>query len=148
MQRRLVPDLVVGQTLRFLPPGATVAQAVGLMAEHHVGAVLVEEAGRVVGVFTERDLVTRVVARGLLADDTKLTEVMTVAPETARPEDTVGSALERMSRGGYRHLPVVEEEKLVGMVSMRDLFRAVNEQLEEDLKQRDALLFDTGHLPR
>ncbi len=145
MQRRIVPDLVSNQTLASLPPTATVRDAVRVMAERHIGAVLVAVDGRLVGIFTERDVLARVVAAGLSPDDTALGGVMTPNPDTVGPNDTALDALRRMSERGYRHLPVVDDDQMVGIVSIRDLYTAVNKELAEDLQQREAFIFDTGY---
>ncbi len=145
MQRRIVPDLVHDQILVSLPPSATVQDAARIMAERHIGAVLVAVDGRLQGIFTERDLLARVVAAGLDPNDTALGGVMTPNPDTVAPNDSALEALRRMSERGYRHLPVVDRERMVGIVSIRDLYTAVNEELAEDLQQREAFIFDTGY---
>ncbi len=145
MQRRIVPDLVRDQTLVSLPPSATVRDAARIMAERHIGAVLVAVDGRLQGIFTERDVLARVVAAGLDPNDTALGGVMTPNPDTVAPNDSPLDALRRMSERGYRHLPVVDSERMVGIVSIRDLYTAVNEELAEDLQQREAFIFDTGY---
>ncbi len=145
MQRRIVPDLVSNQTLASLPPNATVRDAARVMAERHIGAVLVAVDGRLQGIFTERDVLARVVAAGLDPDDTVLGGVMTPNPDTVAPSDTASDALRRMTECGYRHLPVVNDDQLIGMVSIRDLYAAANSELAEDLEQREAFIFDTGY---
>jgi CBS domain-containing protein len=145
MQRRIVPDLVHDQTLVSLPPSATVQDAARIMAERHIGAVLVAVDGRLQGIFTERDVLARVVAAGLEPNDTVLGGVMTPNPDTVAPNDSALEALRRMSERGYRHLPVVDGERMVGIVSIRDLYTAVNKELAEDLQQREAFIFDTGY---
>ncbi len=145
MKRRIVPDVVSDQSLVCLPQGATVREAARTMTERHIGTVLVAEDGRLQGIFTERDVLARVVATGLNPDKTVLGNVMSPDPDTAGPQDTALDALQRMAERGYRHLPVVDDGRLVGIVSIRDLYAAVNTELTEDLRQRDALLLDTGH---
>lgn len=145
MQRKIVPDLVSNQSLACLPPGASVRDAAKVMTERHIGAILIAVDGRLQGVFTERDVLTRVVMPGLDPDETALGGVMTPNPDTVGPDDTALEALRRMSEHGYRHLPVVKDGRLIGIVSIRDLYAAVNSQLAEDLQQRDAFMFDTGY---
>ena len=145
MQRRIVPDLVRDQILVSLPPSATVQDAARIMAERHIGAVLVAVDGRLQGIFTERDVLARVVAASLDPNDTALGGVMTPNPDTVAPNDSALEALRRMSERGYRHLPVVDGERMVGIVSIRDLYNAVNKELAEDLQQREAFIFDTGY---
>lgn len=145
MKHLIVPDLVNNQQLFLMGPDNSVAEAVAMMVERHIGAVMITQDGRLAGIFTERDVVTRIVHAGRDAATTPLSAVMTPQPETIAPDATAGEALELMVGRGCRHLPVVEQDRIVGMVSIRDLFGAVREQLEQDLKQRDALLFDTGY---
>lgn len=145
MQHRIVPDIVSDQELTTLTPDTTVRAATAVMAERGISAVMIGEAGRLAGIFTERDLVRRVVAADRDPAATRLSQVMTPDPDTLRPDDTAAEALQRMRAKGYRHLPVVDGETIVGMVSIRDLFAVVLEEVEDDLRQRDMLLFDTGY---
>ena len=133
VSRTLIPDVVHNQTLATLTGRATVRQAAAMMAERRMGAVLVMEGERLVGIVTERDIAVRVVAAGLSPERTRLAEVMTPDPDTLKPDDTVHAALDLMARRGYRHLPVKRGRKLVGMVSIRDLYRSVVDQLEADI---------------
>lgn len=145
MHRRVVPDIVDQQRIELLSPATTVRDAAKNMAERHIGAVLIGDGGRLQGIFTERDLLIRVVARGLDPDGTRLKEVMTPDPDTVGPDDLASLALERMRTSGYRHVPVVEDGVVVGIVSLRDLYAAAKRELEEDLQQREAFIFDTGY---
>jgi CBS domain-containing protein len=89
------------------------------MVERNVGAVLVLDDGRLAGILTERD-VLRAVARGL-GDTTRVADCMTARPETIAPDDTTDHAAVLMLHGGFRHLPVVEADDVVGVMSIRDL---------------------------
>ncbi len=109
-------------------PETTVTEAAKLMAKKNVGAIVVVEGGRVVGIFTERDAVHRVIAKGLGARTTRIAEVMTPSPKTIGPNETFGQALLAMYEGGFRHLPVVEKDKPIGIVSARS---ALDPDLEE-----------------
>src|SRR4051812_41983101 len=91
-----------------VPPEQTVAEAVGLMRRHRVGCLLVCRDGRLVGLFTERDLLRRVLAGGRPLT-LPVAAVMTRDPVVVRPKDSVAAAVRRMEEGGYRHLPVVDE---------------------------------------
>jgi CBS domain-containing protein len=102
-----------------LAPGDTVAEAVRRMREHHAGCVLVSAQGNLVGIFTERDLVKRVLAPAEPLT-TPLRACMTPEPATVRHTDPIGVALRRMHKGGYRHLPVVcDDGKPVGVLSVK-----------------------------
>lgn len=104
---------------RAVDAEATVADAVGEMRAGNVGCLLVTERGRVVGVFTERDLLVRVLAPGERLD-TPIRLCMTAPAVTVAPKDSVRTAIKRMQKGGYRHLPVVDEGgRPVGILSAR-----------------------------
>lgn len=106
----------------------TVFDASELMAENKVGAVLVLEGDALIGIFTERDAVFRVIAKGLDASRTVLREVMTPSPRTIGPETPFGVALLIMHENGFRHVPIVENGKAIGIVSARN---ALDPALEE-----------------
>jgi len=110
------------------PPDASVDDAARLMKEAHVGAVLIVEQGRLVGIFTERDAVCRVLAARRDSLLTKVAEVMTRDPVTVSPDETFGYALLLMHDNGFRHAPVVENGRPIGVVSMR---HALDPELEE-----------------
>jgi CBS domain-containing protein len=96
-----------------------VADAVKLMREKKVGCVLVcDPQRRIVGIFTERDLLRRVVIQGKPLD-VPMRDCMTADPITVHPQDSIGCAIKRMQKGGYRHLPVVIDEKPVGILSVK-----------------------------
>lgn len=145
MQHRIVPHIVERKTVITLKPETSVLEAAETMAEHHIGAVLVCRDEGLAGIFTERDVLTRVVAKGLDPKKTKVSEVMTSNPDTVGPQDVAMTALQKMAERGYRHLPVVEGEKVIGIVSQRDLYAAVKRELEDDIQQRDAFIFGAGY---
>jgi len=143
--RKIVPDIIGKQVLCEFSREATVLEACKMMAERHVGAILITSKGRLEGIFTERDAAVRVVAQGRDPSETKLAAVMTKNPEVLGPGDSPEAALERMRAGDFRHLPVVDGGKVVGVVSIRDLYASVKGQLEDDLRSRDAFIFGNGH---
>lgn len=100
-------------------PSMSVAEAARLMAEHKVGAVMVGEDGKLLGIFTERDLLARIVAKGIDPASTTLARVMTKKPVTVAPGEPLGYALVLMQEKGFRHLPVTDGGKPVGIVSSR-----------------------------
>src|SRR5258708_10939897 len=97
IERTVVPHVIAEQTLATLPRDASVREAAAMMAARRIGAVLVVDGGRLVGIFTERDAITRVVARGTDPDRTPIATVMTPDPDTIRPDASAAAALERMS---------------------------------------------------
>jgi CBS domain-containing protein len=131
MSRRIANVVRQGE-LHQLPPSATVFAAACLMKAKSCGAVAIARSGRLEGIFTERDLVNRVVAGGLDPAHTSLDKVMTRDPDCVRADSSVAEALRMMEDGGYRHLPVVEGGRLVGMVSRRDFFGEEKAQIEHE----------------
>ncbi|HEX6141105.1 MAG TPA: CBS domain-containing protein [Geminicoccaceae bacterium] len=120
MRHRRVKEIMSEAAVRRLPPTASVREAIHLMDQHNVGCVVVMERDVLVGIFTERDLVRRVIARGLEPDRTLLFEVMSREPDTIAPGESVDEVIRRMDEFGYRHMPVVERGSVVGLVSLRD----------------------------
>ena len=114
--------------LILVPGTMTVREAAKLMKTKHYGAVLITEGEELLGIFTERDAVFRVIALGRDPEATQLADVMTKEPKTIAPEKTFGHAMLMMHEGGFRHVPVVDDGKLVGMVSSRN---ALDPDLEE-----------------
>jgi CBS domain-containing protein len=128
MLRRRAP------VLYSFPPDASVAQAVQTMAEKQVGIVPIVEAGRLVGVFSERDLLRRVIAAQKSTTATSLREVMTPNPVTATPDETRQAAIKKMHDRGCRHLPIMRNGVLVDMLSMRDLLWGELSDKEQEIR--------------
>lgn len=103
-----------------VPPTATVAEAATVMSTHQVGAALVLEADRLLGIFTERDIL-RALASDFDAAGHHVADWMTRDPVTASPGDDAADALATMLGRGFRHVPIVEHDAVVGIVSMRDV---------------------------
>ena len=114
----------------------TVAAASRLMKEKCVGAILVIDEGRLAGIFTERDALFRVIAEGRAPERTTLAEVMTANPRTIAPDRPFGHALHLMYEGEFRHVPVVEDGRPLGMVSARDALGPDLQQFISDLDKR------------
>lgn len=112
----------------------TVAAASHLMKQQRIGAILVLEQGQLAGIFTERDALFRVVAEGRDPAATRLAEVMTANPRTIAPDRPFGHALHIMYEGEFRHVPVVENGRPLGMVSARD---ALGPELREFIRDLD-----------
>jgi CBS domain-containing protein len=141
MSRKIVPDVIGKQNLVIVSADMTVREAAKLMHTQNIGAVMIGDAQSLIGIFTERDLAFKVVAGGRDPDKVKLADVMTRNPDTLRPEDSPHDALQRMSQGRYRHLPVVDDSgRVVGMVSVRDIYGAMLHQLEGELQDREAFI--------
>jgi CBS domain-containing protein len=142
MNRKIVPDVISGaQNVATADSAMSVREAAVTMAKRRIGAVVVLDAtDRMAGIFTERDVMTKVVAAHRDPDTTTLAEVMTPSPDTIGPDDTAAEALDMMRKRGYRHLPVVEGGRLIGMVSVRDLYATALVELEQGLQERDAFI--------
>jgi CBS domain-containing protein len=119
------------------PPQTFVAKAAKLMEKRNVGAVLVVESDRLVGIFTERDVTFRVVAHGLDARTTRLSQVMTRNPQTIDPDEPLGHALLVMHEHGFRHLPVIEAGKIIGIVSSRSAMDPEMEDFVSEARRRE-----------
>ena len=128
MKHREVRQLITRDGLVSLPATATVREASRLMAEHGVGAVLVMAESALQGIFTERDALNRVLAEGRDPDATELAEVMTGNVVTLGPTAAAVDALRLMSEIGFRHLPVVENDHVYGIISLRDFIGAEFQQ--------------------
>ncbi len=132
-ERTVVPHAVSEQSLATLEPGATIVEAARMMAYLRIGALMVVEGEKLVGIFSERDALTRVLAKELDPATTTLADVMTPDPITISPDATVQQALDIMAAKGFRHLPVIEDTRIVAIVSIRDLYRSVKDQMESDI---------------
>ena len=139
MIRRLIPDVVNSQDLLSVTPETSVREAARHMADRRVGAALVNDAGALIGIFTERDVMTRVVAAGLDPDRTQVRQVMTANPATATPNQRALDALKVMHEGGFRHLPVVAGGRAIGIVSLRDFLSGEFAEMRAELAQEEAL---------
>jgi CBS domain-containing protein len=120
MPERTIRTIIAEQEPITAPATMTVSEAARLMKERRVGAIMVVEEGALVGIFTERDALIRVLAEERDVQATRLADVMTRDPKTIHPDRTFTEALQMMYGGTFRHVPVVENGRPVGMVSARD----------------------------
>ena len=121
-------------------PDLTVREVALTMTQNRVGAIPVLAGGRLVGIFSERDLMTRVVVPERDPATTLVSEVMTRDVVTASPNEPVDRCVEKMKRVGCRHLPVVSDGAVIGMVSMRDLLRDELEEQDQEIRSLKAYL--------
>jgi CBS domain-containing protein len=124
-----------GSTVFSIPPSATIAEAVAEMNRHRVGSVLVLDNGRLVGIFTERDVLRRVVGAGLDPKTSLVAEVMSAGVLTITREATMEETMNIFTEKRCRHLPVVEEGRLLGTVSIGDITRWMAEQHRAEAEQ-------------
>jgi len=130
MSLRLIPDVVDRQELRSMCAHESAESAARTMVEYDISAVVVtDEAGTLAGIVTERDLTRRVVAEGNCGAETTLGAIMTAGPTAAAPGDSPSQALAVMRALRVRHLPVVDDGRVVAVVSMRDLQQSVSRQV-------------------
>ena len=137
MPQRPIRSIIAKQKILTTTAEITVTDAARLMKKKSVGAVMVvKDNGRLAGIFTERDAVFRVLAEGRDPKTTRLSDVMTPQPQTITPEKPFGHALLMMYESGFRHVPVVEDGKPVGMVSARDVLGPELQEFESELQRR------------
>lgn len=131
-----------GREVVTIEPGASLAEAAKLLAEKRIGAVLILGADRrLVGVISERDIVQALAARGAAALGEPVSQTMTRRVETCNENETIGSIMERMTRGKFRHVPVVEQGRLVGIISIGDVVKHRLQDMErESAAMRDYIL--------
>jgi len=135
-----------GPEVHSISPGATVSDAVRAMNEKKIGALLVVEENKPVGMFTERDILRRVIDSGKEPSGTTVAQVMSTKVVAIHPEATVEGAMAVMTERRCRHLPVLEGEKIVGLVSIGDLTRWVSRRQANHIQ--DLVAYITGSYPR
>ena len=130
-----VYDLVKDRRVYFIEADRTVLEAARLMMEHSFGALPVMRNGELVGIFSERDIMNRVVAVGRTPGTTRVAEVMTANPRSVSPDETVENCLFLMREFGFRHLPICDGKQLKGLVSSRDILMRYVAQLEAEARR-------------
>ena len=140
MAIRSVRSVVASQTPLTVPKSTTVLEAAHLMKAQGKGALMIVEGSKLIGIFTERDALFRVIATSRDPQTTLLSEVMTPQPQTIHPDEPFLHAMRIMHRGGFRHLPVAEHGRPLGMVSARDALDDDLYELSVNLEQRESML--------
>src|SRR6476646_11214835 len=138
MPIRSLRSIVAGRPPIVAASITTVVEAARTMKAHNIGALLVVDHARLIGIFTERDALFRLLAEGRDPHTTRLADVMTPRPQTIHPDEPFLRALRVMHEGKFRHLPVVEDDRPLGMVSVRDALDEDLYALRVDLAQREA----------
>ena len=124
---------------------ATVQEALKVMAEANTGAVIVKEAGQMVGIFTERDYARKVVLQEKHCTATRIQEIMTTAMITIHPEQSLEECMELMTNNRIRHLPVMENGRLVGMISMGDVVKMILEYKDSTIRSLEDFILGEGY---
>ena len=139
MAQRTVREMIERDRLVSAGPRTTVRRAAAAMAAGRCGSVLVVEGGRLLGIFTERDLLNRVAAAGKDLDQTHLAEVMTKDPDTIGPDEPVAEAIRKMDEFSYRYLPVLDGGRVTASISTRHLPFGEVVAMAPELEQRHRL---------
>ena len=133
---------IVGQLLKVkgnevfsVTPQDSVLHAIEVMATRHVGALLVMNQGSLVGIISERDYARKVILKNRSSHDTPVDDIMTAPAVSVTPEDTVHQCMQIMTEKRFRHLPVVKAGRVVGMLSIGDLVKAVIQEQSEHIEQ-------------
>jgi len=136
-----------GSEVWSVAPDTTVYDALKLMAEKNIGAVLVMEADKVVGILSERDYARKIVLMGRASADTPAREIMTSRVMCVRPQETAEECMALMTEKKVRHLPVLEDDRLVGIISIGDVVKATIAQKEFIIGQLEEYIRGTPYVP-
>ena len=137
MPNRQVASIIENQIVTTAKSTDTVRSAAERMCERRIGAILVVDGEQLVGIFTERDALNRVIAANRDPATTRLSEVMTADPQSITPDAPFRNALHLMYENGYRHVPVTDNGRPLGMVSARDALGPDMLEFESDLELRE-----------
>ena len=129
-----------GSTFHAVRPTDSVFDALSLMAQFDIGCVLVTESDRLVGIFTERDYARKVVLKGLVSRDVKVGALMTQAPYTVGLSGTADEVMATMTEKRFRHIPVVEGGRVLGIVTIGDMVKSIVSQQEKTIKQLESYI--------
>jgi CBS domain-containing protein len=124
-----------GRLIVSVAPDASVFDAIKLMAERAVGSLVVMSDEKLLGIVTERDYARKVILKGRASETTTVAEIMTAEVFTASGADTVEVCMEQMTAKRIRHLPVLEDERVIGMISIGDLVQAIIADQQEEIEQ-------------
>ena len=146
--QEVLEKVLINQRLVIIGDKSSAYDAAVSMLKNKCGALLVcdsKDENDLVGIITERDLAFRVIPKNLQPSETKILNIMTKNVDTIEETKTTLDAINQMKTKGYRHLPVVSNKNVIGILSMRDLYAVANNQLQDSLKQHQEFLYGTGY---
>lgn len=147
-ESRKLADIIRAETCLVLPRDATVREATELMCRYHCGAVGVAgDDEQVIGIVTDRDILKKVISRNRDPRRVKVSDIMIPDPETIDVSSDANAALDMVANSNSRYLPVVENDRLVAILDVRDLYEEVRRILAQEIDQRDMLLSFVFHEP-
>jgi CBS domain-containing protein len=129
-----------GREVYSVSPEDPVLEAIQLMADHHVGALLVMKGDELSGIISERDYARKVILLGRSANDTPVWQIMSSPVTTVKPEQTVDECMHIVTERRIRHLPVLEAERVIGVISIGDLVKAVIEDQQHTIEQLESYI--------
>jgi CBS domain-containing protein len=129
-----------GRAIYSVKPDEPVLEAIRVMAERHVGALLVMEGARLVGIVSERDYARKIILKGRSSADTPVSQIMSSPVLTVVPQSTVQECMQLMTEHRVRHLPVVESGRVMGVVSIGDLVKALIQDQQETIEQLESYI--------
>lgn len=129
-----------GRAIFRIGPDEPVLAAIRSMAEHHIGALLVMREQELVGIVSERDYARKVVLLGRSSSDTPVSQIMTARVTTVSPDTPIEECMRMMTEKRFRHLPVIEDRRVTGVVSIGDLVKAVIEDQQHEIEQLESYI--------
>jgi CBS domain-containing protein len=129
-----------GRALYSIGPNEPVLEAIRLMAEHHVGALLVMKGDQLAGIVSERDYARKVILKGRSSAETPVSQIMSAPVVTVTLNSSVQECMQLMTARHVRHLPVVDDGRVIGMVSIGDLVKAVMEEQKQTIEQLESYI--------
>ncbi len=129
-----------GNAVCSVSPDSMVIDALKLMAEKNIGAVIVTENNKLVGIFSERDYARKVVLKDKASDSTRISEIMTSNVYTVKTSSSIDDCMKIMTDKNFRHLPVVDDGKLMGVISLGDAVRFVIEEQKDTIKNLESYI--------
>ena len=146
--QEILEKVLINQRLVIIGHKSSAFDAAVSMLNNKCGALLVCDSNNkddLVGIITERDLAFKIIPKKLDPKHTQVSKIMTKNVETISPKKTTKDAINVMRSRGFRHLPVIEKKKIIGILSMRDLYDYANNELQDSLKQHQEFMFGTGY---